>query len=182
MLIELQPTEMTAEVMDDLEKRGLIIRLYPGAHSANPGHNELASSVIYASDPQYGPHKLIVATINTLVPQPYFGTHDDNEEFILVGDPNTKPIYLIVARCKREALDEKILSHCLSADDFVALAVKYNDPEVSFFTMLKDVPHGEVTVDGPGVPGSFYVTEPRDIVIRSTNFGDYQVSMKRRDA
>jgi hypothetical protein len=178
MIIELEPKEMTEDLMKDLEKRGLIIRLSPGNHFACPGRNESKSKIIYSSDDKFGPHKLIVATINALEPYPYFGTHDDNEEFILVGDPTTKPIYLIVALIKRVGLEEKIHNHTLSNSDFITLRIKYNDPEVSFFTMLKDVPHGEVTIDGPGTPGSFYVTEPRDIVIKSTDFRDNKVSVK----
>lgn len=175
MRIDLQPVEMTPEVMQVLEDRGLIIRLHPGKHAAAVGRNQSNSAVIYASEDRYGPHKLIVATINALEPFPNFGTHDDNEEFLLIGDPGTKPVYLIVGLEKKAELEKKIATGTLSAGDFVALHLRYNDPYVSFFTMLKDVPHGEVTVDGPGVPGSFYVTEPRDIVILSTDFGEYQV-------
>jgi hypothetical protein len=65
----------------------------------------------------------------------------------------------------------------MTAKDFVALRVKFNDPEVSYFVMLKDTPHGEVTVDEPGIPASFYVTEPRDIIIEKVNFGDYQLKV-----
>jgi len=179
MFIELEPREMTPELMMDLESRGLIIRLCPGNHSSNPGWNESKSDDIYASDSSSGPHKLIVATINTLVPDPYFGTHIGNEEFLMIGDPATKPLYLIVSLSKRDELIARIDSHCLSADDFVALHIKYNDPEVSFFTMLADVPHGEVTVDSLDKPPSFYVTEGRDIVINVISFGDYQVNVKQ---
>ncbi len=179
MFIELEPREMTPELMIDLERRGLIIRLCPGNHFANPGWNESKSKDIYASDSPCGPHKLIVATINTLIPDPYFGTHIGNEEFLMIGDPTTKPLYLIVSMVKRDELIAKIESRRLTADDFVALHIKYNDPEVSFFTMLADVPHGEVTVDGPGKLPSFYVTEGRDIVIDVLPFGDYQVNVKQ---
>ena len=177
-IIELSPQPMTVDLMQDLERRDLIIRLCPGNHSAKPNWNESKSEVIYTSDPQYGPHKLIVASINTLDPYPYFGTHDDNEEFILVGDPATKPIYLIIALHKKYELEKKIRERMLSPDDFVTLRIKFNDPEVSFFTMLKDVAHGEVTIDQPGTPGSFYVTEPRDVVILRTDFEDYQIKVR----
>jgi hypothetical protein len=178
MVIELEPREMTPELMMDLESRGLIIRLCPGNHSSDPGWNESKSNDIYISEAACGPHKLIVATINTLVADPYFGTHIGNEEFLMIGDPATKPLYLIVSLSKRGELIAKINSHSLSADDFVALHIKYNDPEVSFFTMLADVPHGEVTVESPGEPPSFYVTEGRDLIIDRIDFGDYQVNIK----
>jgi hypothetical protein len=173
-IIHLTPTEMTPEAMQELEDRKLIIRLYPGHHVLHPKHNETLSASIYESEPRYGPHKLIVATINWYQLSG-FGYHDDNEEFLLLGDPSTRPLYLVVARCKKDELEAKIQSSTLGADDFIALRVKYNDPLVSFFTMLKDVPHGEVTEDGSGRPPSFYVTEPRDMGIHLTDFGPYEL-------
>ena len=175
MLIELKPAVMTVDMMKSLEDKGLIIRLCPGNHQAEIHPNESHAKTIYATDPVNGPHKLIVATINAHDPAPYFGTHVENEEFLLIGDPDTKPTYLIVALCRRKALEDKIQNHTLSAEDFVALRLKFNDPEVSFFTMFKDVPHGEVTVDQPGTCASFYVTEPRDILIDQVPLQDYEL-------
>jgi hypothetical protein len=177
MKIELQPRPMTPEVMADLEARGLIIRLCPGAHDAEPGPNEAKARIIYSSEEQYGPHKLIVATINSLDPLKYFGDHADQEEFLFIGDPATRPLYLVVALHKRPQFEEKIRSRTLSTDDFVALRVRFNDPYASFFTMLKEVLHGEVTVDGPGKPASFYVTEPRDVTIRPIDMGEYTLEV-----
>jgi len=170
--IALTPVEMTPEIMQKLEDNGLIIRLCPGHHVLNPARNETQDATIYASEPRFGPHKLIAVTINAFEPR-YFGSHEDNEEFLLIGDPATKPLYLIIATCKQADLDSKIQSRKLSADDFIALRVKYNDPEVSFFTMLKHAPHGEVTVDQKGQLPSFYVTEPRDLITNRTNFDPY---------
>ncbi len=53
--------------------------------------------------------------------------------------------------------------------------MRYNDPEVSFFTMLREVPHGEATAEVPGRPATFYVTEPRDMGTDLTPFGDYRL-------
>ncbi len=177
MKIELQPRLMTAEVMAELEQRGLILRLYPGGHAAEVGPNEACSRDLYSSDEQYGPHKLIVATINSVDADKYFGDHADNEEFLFIGDPATRPLYLVVALHKRAQFEAKVRNQTLSADDFVALRVRFNDPHASFFTMLKEVPHGEVTVAGPGTPASFYVTEPRDVTIRPFELGGYTLTV-----
>jgi predicted Fe-Mo cluster-binding NifX family protein len=106
-----------------------------------------------------------------------FGTHDDNEEFILIGDPNSKPMYLAIALCTKVELDKKIHMHTLTAQDFLVLKAKYNDPQVSFFVMLKDVPHGEASVDSEGKPPYFYVTESRDQTIHFTDFGSYELKV-----
>lgn len=104
-----------------------------------------------------------------------FGAHADNEEFLLIGDPHTKPMYLAIALCTAEELNQRIAHGTVSAADFVCLHIRYNDPEVSFFTMLKGVPHGEAIVDAPGAPPTFYVTEPANMGIELTPFGDYEL-------
>ena len=172
--ITLHPVDMTPEIMQMLEDKGFIIRLWPGRPPlpAAPGHT--ANATIYASDPQYGPHKLIAVTINS-TRVAGFGAHDDNEEFLLIGDPAAKPLYLVVALCLEDELKRKIAARQVSAADFVALRVRLNDPEVGFFTMLKGVPHGEACAAGPGMAPSFFVTEPRDLQGELTPFGEYEL-------
>ena len=173
--IRLKPVEMTPDAMQMLEDKGLIIRLCPNHHELPATEGETLDKSIYESDPALGGHKLITVTVNrpTLAA---FGTHPDNEEFLLIGEPDTKPLCLVVALCFRNDLVRKITAGELSADDFVCLRVRYNDAEVSFFTMLKDVPHGEATADVPGRPPSFYVTEPTDMGIDLTDFREYELA------
>jgi len=162
MELTLKPTAMTEEVMADLEARGLIIRLKPGAHTFPVEEGKGMGKDIYVSDAKYGPHKIISVVVNhTLFSA--FGTHSDNEEFILLGGINERPLYLLVSYLSTAALEQKISDKTLSAEDFVCLHCKHNDPNLSFFTMLKDVPHGEAAGSGEGMPPSFYVTEPADI-------------------
>jgi hypothetical protein len=172
--IQLRPVEMTTDLMADLEDRKLIIRLSPGHHDIPAKPGKTLDKVIYSSKEKYGPHMLIGVTVNN--PNfSEFGTHPDNEEFLLIGNPDTKPLYLAIALQHKEALQQKIADKNLSAEDFVCLHIKYNDPEVSFFTMLADVPHGEATVEGEGELPSFYVTESKDLGQDMTDFGDYQI-------
>jgi len=174
--IDLVPEEMTEETMQLLEDREKIIRLIPNKFIQDPGPDNTKDKVIYESAEIYGPHKLIAVTVNRFR-FGAFGTHNDNEEFILVGDPTAKPMYLVVAWCSKDELDNKIQNKKLRAQDFIALRVKYNDPQVSFFVMLKDVPHGEASIDGSGNPPYFYVTEPRDQTIYFTDFGNYDLKV-----
>lgn len=174
--IRVTPVEMTEENMQFLEDAGKIIRMTPDKFMLEPGPDNTKDKRIYVSDPVYGPHMLIAVTVNRFR-FGAFGIHDDNEEFILVGDPNAKPMYLAVALCTRAELDEKIRARKLAAQDFMVLKVKYNDPRVSFFVMLKDVPHGEATVDAPGKLPYFYVTEPAGQTIHFTDFGPYDLKV-----
>jgi hypothetical protein len=48
--------------------------------------------------------------------------------------------------------------------------------------MCRDIPHGELTVPGPGKPPSFYVTESDRLPLIPCNFGDYELSIRRADA
>ncbi|MCE5325614.1 MAG: hypothetical protein LLG01_04305 [Planctomycetaceae bacterium] len=174
--IVLKPVEMTAAVMQMLEDRKLIIRLAPGRHELAAGAGETLGESIYEAAESLGPHKLIAVTVNR-ESLAAFGTHVDNEEFLMLGDNGWRAMYLVVALCMREELAAKIAAGRLTADDFVCLKVKYNDPQVSFFTMLKGVPHGECIAPGAGKGASFYVTESRDMGIDLTDFGQYEVKV-----
>ena len=174
--IALQPVEMTPEVMGMLEEKGLILRLRPGAHPLDAAPGETIGETLYASEPALGGHMLIAVAVNRPT-FAAFGTHPDNEEFLLIGNPDTQPMFLVVALCLREELDRKIADSTVSAEDFVCLRVRYNDPEVCFFTMLKDVPHGEAIVDAGKPPALFYVTEPSNMGIDLTDFGAYELKV-----
>ena len=166
---------MTGELMADLERRGLIIRLRPGGHdlAAEPG--ETLGESIYETADRYGPHKLIAVTVNR-AEFAAFGTHPGNEEFLLLGNPDSQPMYLAVALCLRPEFEEKVKTGRLTADDFVMIECRYNDPEASFFVMRADVPHGEAIVPVAGKPApSFYVTESRDLPLDVIDLRKYRL-------
>ena len=171
--LAMTPVEMTPKVMQDLEDRGLIIRMRPGAHPLDAAPGETLGESLYESEDRFGPHKLITVTVNR-EEFASFATHPDNEEFLLIGNPNTKPMYLVVALCMREEFEEKVRSGMLTPKDLVLLRCKYNDPDVSFFVMIKNVPHGEAIVDADLPPATFYVTESRDLpvdIIETRKYG-----------
>jgi hypothetical protein len=170
--IHLDPIDFTPKVADDLEQSGLIIRLAPRRHELPAGPGETLWEPIYDSSEALGPHRLITVSVNKTTLDE-FGSHADNEEFLLIGDDSMKPLYLVVALHGTRELDERIARRALTPEDFICLRLRYNDPEVSFFTMLADVPHGEAAGRGQGRPATFYVTEPRDLDTEITQFGDY---------
>ena len=173
--LALEPVPMTPKLMAHLEELGLIIRLRPGGHdlAAQPG--ETLGESIYETADRYGPHKLIAVTVNR-AEFAALGTHPDNEEFLLIGNPDSQPMYLAVALCLREEFEEKVKTGRLSAADLVLIECCFNDPEVSFFVMLADVPHDEAIVpvaDKP--PPSFYVTESRDLPLDIIDLRKYRL-------
>jgi len=178
--IRLPPVDMSPAVMRRLEEAGLIIRLCPNHHDLPAAPGQTLDRSIYESRPEFGPHKLISVTVNCPA-FAHFGSHADNEEFLLIGDPASKPLYLAIALCPHAELDRRIQAGALTAADFVCLRVRFNDAEVSFFTMRAGVPHGEACGAGDGSPASFYVTEPRDLRLQRTDFGPYRLQVGTKE-
>jgi hypothetical protein len=176
-IIPLSPAAMTGEVMQALEDQGLIIRLGPGLHATTAGEGRTVDRPLYEPAEGYGPHKLIAVTVNSH-DLAEFGTHPDNEEFLLIGEPDCRPLYLVLALHRREELERIMRERALSAADFLALRVRYNDPRSSFFVMLKHTPHSEATNPGPGRPPSFYVTESRDLPTERLDLRGYALAVR----
>lgn len=175
--LQLHPVQMDEPLMKGLEKRGLIILLGPGRHEVEDLEPETGKDIkLYISNPEHGPHQLLAVTKNQSRFL-HFGSHRDNEEFLLIGDPDTKPLYLLVALMKHEELDRKAASEGLTAEDFLLIRCAFNDPRCSFFTMLRDIPHCECTSAGDRRSPSFYVTEPAAMPSRvsALNGFDFEV-------
>lgn len=155
----LTPVKMCAEIMEELERRGLIERLAPSRekHRVAVEKNEGRGEKIYVSGAESGGHTLVACAIDNDTFSS-FATHQENEEFLLLGGVNERPMYLLVCLLSREELLEKMKNGSLTGEDFVLLDCVFNDPEISFFVMKKGVPHGE-SVYGAGRPATFYVTE-----------------------
>lgn len=175
-IIRVKPQLMCEENMAMLEEKGLIIRLTPGRHRFPMAKHDGGAQAIYVSDIARGAHKLCSIVIDRL-DFSAFGTHPDNEEFLLIGGVDEKTMYILVALCKKDEYMKKLESHTLTADDFICLECVFNDPNLSFFTMLKDVPHGEASKDEDKPAATFYVTEPENIGLDKMLFGDYTVEI-----
>jgi hypothetical protein len=156
-----------------LDEKKLIILLGPCKHEVTGLNPESEVDIrLYVSSPSNGEHQLMAVTKNQSEFL-NFGSHADNEEFLLIGDNNAKPLFLLVALIKHDELDIKAVNGTLTENDFILLRCKFNDPECSFFTMLKDTPHGECSIQGKGRDPSFYVTEPSAMPHRISNLHDF---------
>ena len=175
--LAIKPTDMTREVMAELEARGLIIRLCPGHEAFEAPAGETTWRLMYEPREGYGPHRLIAIRVNREA-FAGFGTHPDNEEFWCVGSEDVQPMYLAIALISNDRMMEKIADRTLSEDDFVMLRIRYNDPEVSFCVMCAGVPHGEAIVDHGKAPAAFYVTESRDLPLDLTDMGEFELAVK----
>jgi hypothetical protein len=172
----LSPVEMTGDIMESLERRGLITRLCPNHDELAPPLGETAWKMLYEPREGYGPHKLISVTVNR-EEFAAFGVHPDNEEFWLIGDSDTQPLYLAVSLLTAEALSAKIAGGTLEASDFVALRVTATAPRDSLFVTRATAPHGEASVNAGKRPPTLYVTESRDLPLPLTDMGDYRLKI-----
>ncbi|MGZ4386440.1 MAG: hypothetical protein ACXVZO_05895, partial [Gaiellaceae bacterium] len=94
--VRLEPVPMSVALLEDLERRGLILRLAPGHHRLPVADGESAFRSLYESDERWGPHKLIAVTVDRRMTA-RLDVHPDNEEFLLIGDPAARPLYLVIA-------------------------------------------------------------------------------------
>ena len=172
--INIPVREMTADLMEKMEQEGLITRLCPNRHDIETPEGNTWYKSLYEGAEGYGPHKIIALTVNR-ENFPGFGTHPDMEEFWLIGNNDSKPMSLLVARMGREELEKKVGDQTLEAGDFYLIKTRFNDPEVSFFVMNRGIPHGEGVFDKEGLCPSFYVTESRDLPLDLCDMGNYQI-------
>jgi hypothetical protein len=178
-VLSLTPLPATPAHFEDLEARGLIVRLAPGNHAIPVGPGEAIGRPVYQAEASHGGHMLLACTIN----QPgfqRFGWHEVPEEFLLIGHPDCEPLYLAFFLGKKDALQHKITERSLRARDFLCLQMRFNDPECSFFTMNPQVPHGECVARSSERPPSFYVTEPSGTTLCRPEWGEYTIESNFR--
>lgn len=172
--LKLSVQEASEDLFQMLEDKGYIHRICPGRDEHLPAPGAIECSEIYRSDPVLGSHRLISVTINRYEFSA-FGVHSDNEEFLLLGELQAKPLLLLIALCGEDELREKTNSGALSETDFVLIRCKFNDPYLSFFTMKKGVPHGEATYPGEEKAPTFYVTESCGLDLKTISFDQYRL-------
>ncbi len=175
----LKPVKMHMEIMEELERRGLIERLAPSRekHRVPVGRKEGRGEKLYVSRASSGGHTLVACAIDNDTFSS-FATHQENEEFLLLGGVDERPMYLLICLLSREELLEKMQKGTLTGEDFVLLDCVFNDPELSFFVMKEGVPHGECAY-GSGRPATFYVTECEGIRLDKIDlYKDYEVVIK----
>jgi hypothetical protein len=107
--------------------------------------------------------------------------HEDNEDLILLNPTGLryKPLYFILALDRHPVFARKLAAGRLTARDFLALELPYNEPATCFFTVLKGAVHCEVTTAGPGQHPVFFVTEPSGLACRNLQLKDYTIVVSR---
>ncbi|HYE11075.1 MAG TPA: hypothetical protein VEF53_12925 [Patescibacteria group bacterium] len=178
MEIVVKPVKATEELMAFLEEKKVVTRICPGHDQLNTVEGEARCEKVYSTDPQFGPHKLITVTINTIEPK-NFMYHSDKEDFILIDKLGTTELILTVSLCHKDELLKKIETNTVSTEDFVSVICERNNPYLSFFTMNPYYPHVETCRVPSENPPSFYVGEPKDLDENLIDFKGYQLIIEQ---
>ncbi len=174
--ITLTPVPGTQKVLDMLEKKGAIRCLRPSKELA-AGTCKWNIQTHYTTAPRFGTHKLMAVLKDST--QIALTTHPDNEDIILINNTgkNYKPLYLITALMTQKKFEDKARRGAVTAKDVVAVELQYNTG-TSVFTVLKDIPHCEITVPGKGTDPVFFVTEPADFAMDMVAQAGYTFVLK----
>lgn len=175
--LTLRPRAFTPAILAFLAQRGLIRPLVPTPDVLRCRRQSGAAETIYASAAKHGTHKLICVRCTTGPIR--LNYHEDNEEFILIHSRARlfNPLYMIIGLHKYEIMRFRADRGTLAASDFMALTLKYNDPAVSIFTMLKDTVHFEIAAAGRRQAPVFFVTEPSRLRLCPARLPGYRLEL-----
>lgn len=178
MNIILKPVDITEDIMKMLEEKNLIFRLSPDKHLRKAKKETTEVLEIYSSDSKYGGHKLIDVAVNNVNLKNLI-YHSENEEFLIIDSEESENLVITMALIDKFELEEKIINKTLCKEDFISFICKKNNPNLSFFTMNKFIPHGETALRESLKPPGFFVTESKNIDENFINLREYSLSIKK---
>lgn len=157
--INLNPVKPSLKIFRLLEKKGLIKTFKPTAKTLQTRTKTGAVDILYTSRKCYGAHRLMCIGKRTKSVQLCW--HRDNEDFLFLNPQNNdyQKLYLVFALDKIYTFLAKLKNGKLTAKDFIAVEIPYNNPYFSFFTVLKNAVHCEVAADEQKQHPVFFVTE-----------------------
>ena len=163
MYIKLKPVKPSIKVFNYLEKKGLISVLKPTDKAIKTRTKTGTVDVLYTSNKRFGSHRLMCIGKRTKKVQLCY--HFDNEDFIFINPSNVdyQKLYLVFALDKIDVFGKKLSENLLSEKDFVAVEIVYNNPNLSFFTVLKKTVHCEIVEDENKQHPVFFVTESSNL-------------------
>lgn len=162
--IILKPVKASTKLFNKLEKLNLIKTMTPPKEIINTRTKTGAVSTFYKTQDVFGTHTLLCVGKRTT--DIGFSYHDDNEDLILINPLNLKfkKMYLVVSYLKKDEFLKKYNDEKITNKDLLAIELEFNNPKLSFFTVLKQTVHCEVTQDKKGQHPIFFVAEPSMLV------------------
>jgi hypothetical protein len=103
-------------------------------------------------------------------------------EIVMMWDPveKSRPLYFVFALHKKNEYLDRLKSGKISAEDYVAIRVPYNDPEYSSFIVWNETVHCELTDNkNSDLPyPSFFVLEPDPLTVHYTEEKKVGINLK----
>lgn len=163
MHIELKPVKASIKVFNYLEKKGLISVLRPTYKAIKTRTNTGTVDILYTSNKNFGSHRLMCIGKRTKKVQ--LSYHLDNEDLLFINSLSIdyQKLYLVFALDKIDTFSKKLFKNALSSKDFIAIEIVYNNPQLSFFTVLKKTVHCEVVKDEDKQHPVFFVAESSNL-------------------
>lgn len=163
MTITLRPVKSSMEVFNYLEKKGFVARLKPTKKAVDTRTKTGTVDILYTSNKNFGSHRLMcIGKRDKKVQMTY---HLDNEDLIFLNPSNVdyQKLYIVFALDKIDIFSKKLSKNILTSKDFMAVEIVYNNPNLSFFTILKKTVHCEVVKDEDKQHPIFFVAESSNL-------------------
>ncbi len=157
--IRLTARRATPQLMNEMESKGLLRRLWPSEKARTVPQGEQVVERVELANEGTGPWQMLVVACNR-TRLDHLAAHGDIESWLFFADPSSKPLLYVVAACGMAEFQAKAADGRLSADDFIVLELRPNDPATSYFTVPGGVLHDELTYPGSGPAPIFHVPEP----------------------
>jgi hypothetical protein len=179
--IVLNPVKASLKLFKELEKKKLIRLLRPTEKTVNTKTKTGAVSKFYVSSKKFGTHTLMCVGKRTLDIR--LSYHDDNEDFVLINPLGLKfkKLYLVLSFFKGAQFIKKFLSKKLEKKDLIAIELEFDNPQLSFFTMLKGSVHCEITDASKGQHPVFFVSEPSRLKDNKLTRSLYDIKLDNRE-
>jgi len=161
--IILKPVKVTETLFEGFEKKKLIKLLRPSKAAIETRTKTGTVSRFYTSKKEFGAHTLMCVGKRTA--EIRLSYHEDNEDFMLLNPLGLKfkRLYLIISFLKKNDFLRKFNAGKLAEKDLTAVELEFNNPKLSFFTMLKHTVHCEVADRSEEQHPVFFVSEPSEL-------------------
>lgn len=175
--ISLRAVRATPALMLNLERRGLLRRLAPpeSCRAVPPG-GQVVERVELAAE-HTGPWQMLAVACNR-VRLTYLAAHSDAESWLYFAPPDSKPLLYVVAACSAAEFRRKAAAGALTPADFIALELRPNDPETSYFTVPGGILHDELTYASAGRAPVFWVPEPSRMETDRVGLDGYDIAIE----
>jgi len=166
--ILIQAQDFTPEIAQKLEDLNLISFI----HHPETSLRETLQDPFYKGEnfraDKHGFHSVTITYTDIF---PAYHPKGENE-IVMMWDPaeEFRPLYFVFALHKKNEYLNRLESGKISAEDYVAIRVPYNDPEYSSFIVWNETVHCELTNSrNPDLTyPSFFVLEPDPLTVHST--------------